>query len=82
MLAGLAVVQVPVLAVVERGTSPSLAASDGWPLGMLLLTVVMAAAVQVAVLAVGMLTVLPAVQVAGLLVLMVVTRPPPAGSDA
>ncbi|KAJ1215264.1 hypothetical protein NDU88_002873 [Pleurodeles waltl] len=84
MLEVLAVVQVSVLPVVEGGTSPSPASSDGWPLGMLLLIVVMAAAVQVqvAVLAVGMLAVLPAVHVVGLSVLMVDTRPPPAGSDA
>ncbi|KAJ1186279.1 hypothetical protein NDU88_003062 [Pleurodeles waltl] len=82
MLAVLAVVQVPVLPVVEGGTSPSPAASDGWPLEMLLLTVVVATEVQVAVLVAGMLVVLPAVQVAGLSVLMVATRPSPAASDA
>ncbi|KAJ1216242.1 hypothetical protein NDU88_003846, partial [Pleurodeles waltl] len=46
MLAVLAMVQV--LVVVERGTSLSPAASDGYPLGMLLLTVVVTAALQVA----------------------------------
>ncbi|KAJ1210179.1 hypothetical protein NDU88_005547 [Pleurodeles waltl] len=46
MLPVLALVQV--LVVVEGDTRPSPAASDGCPLGMMLLTVVVAAAVQVA----------------------------------
>ncbi|KAJ1204395.1 hypothetical protein NDU88_008173 [Pleurodeles waltl] len=75
MMPVLAVVQV--LVVVEGDTSPSPAASDGCPLGMMLLTVVAAAAVRVAVLAV----VLSTVQVAGLSGLIVVTSPSPGGYE-
>ncbi|KAJ1127128.1 hypothetical protein NDU88_005531 [Pleurodeles waltl] len=60
--------QVEVLPVVGGGPSPSLAASDGYPLGLLLLPLVLLAAVQVEVLAAVLVTVhvalLAAVQVA------------------
>ncbi|KAJ1170062.1 hypothetical protein NDU88_001943 [Pleurodeles waltl] len=89
LLAVLAVVQVQVMPVVEGGSSPSPAASDGCPLEMLLLTVVVLAAVQLAVqvavlaavLAAGMLVVLAVVQVAGLAVVLLGTRPSPAASN-
>ncbi|KAJ1138181.1 hypothetical protein NDU88_004572 [Pleurodeles waltl] len=71
-------VQVPVLPVVGGGSSPSPAASNGCPLGLLLLTIVVLAVVQVAV----QVVVLATVQVAVLAVVLVATRPSPAGLDS
>ncbi|KAJ1215386.1 hypothetical protein NDU88_002995 [Pleurodeles waltl] len=65
--------QVVVLSVVVAASRPSPAASDGCPLGLLLLAAVLLAAVQVAVL--------PAVQVAVLSVVVVASWPSPAASD-
>ncbi|KAJ1154156.1 hypothetical protein NDU88_006910 [Pleurodeles waltl] len=72
--------QVAVLSVVGGGSSPSPAASDGCPLGLLLLVVVLLA-VQVAVLAVVQLVVLAAVQVAVLAAVVGGSSPSPAASD-
>ncbi|KAJ1153185.1 hypothetical protein NDU88_005947 [Pleurodeles waltl] len=85
---------VQVLVVVEGDTRQSPAASDGCPLGMMLLTVVVAAAVRegevqiavqvavpVAVQVALHVTVLTALQVAGLSGQMVVTSPSPGGSE-
>ncbi|KAJ1136910.1 hypothetical protein NDU88_003324 [Pleurodeles waltl] len=91
MLPVLAMVQL--LVVVEGDTRPSPAASDGCPLGMMLLTVVATAeqvavqgavqvAGQMAVQVAGPAPVLSAVQVVGLSVLMVGTSPSPRASDA
>ncbi|KAJ1194202.1 hypothetical protein NDU88_003496 [Pleurodeles waltl] len=73
--------QVAVLAVVVVASRPSPAASDGCPLGLLLLALVLLAAVHVAVLAAVQVAVLPAVQVAVLAVVVVASRPSPATSD-
>ncbi|KAJ1092567.1 hypothetical protein NDU88_005677 [Pleurodeles waltl] len=77
---------VQVLVAVEGDTWPSPAASDGCPLGMMMLTVVVAMAGQVVVQMVVQVAVSAAVpaaeQVAGLSVLMVGTSPSPGASDA
>ncbi|KAJ1096948.1 hypothetical protein NDU88_002078 [Pleurodeles waltl] len=71
--------QVAVLAVVVVASRPSPAASDGCPLGLLLLEVVLLTAGHVAVLAVVHVAVLAAVQVLALVV--VASRPSTAVSD-
>ncbi|KAJ1160675.1 hypothetical protein NDU88_001169 [Pleurodeles waltl] len=75
-------VQVTVLSVLGGGSSPSPAASDGCPLGLLLLLPVMLLAVgQVVVLPAVQVAVLAAVQVAVLAVMGGGSSPSPAASD-
>ncbi|KAJ1130722.1 hypothetical protein NDU88_009072 [Pleurodeles waltl] len=67
--------------VVLAAYRPSPAASDGCPVGLLLLAVVLLVVGHVAVLAAVHVVVLAAVQVAVLAVVVVASRPSPAASD-